>query len=87
MKKTLLILGLFISQFVLSQTDSIKLVKYTPRFRFHDGIYLSHDQIANNNPIPMKRIVSKYNKSDFDFFDKLLAEKSLKYYDQFGMKK
>ncbi len=87
MKKVLFILGIIISQFVYAQTDSIRLVKFTPGFRFKSGLYLSHFQLINNNPIPLKRIVSKYNKTGFDFFDKLLSEKKVAYYDEFGMRK
>lgn len=87
MKKILFIFGIIISQLAFSQADSIKLVKYTPGFRFRDGLYLSHNQFVTNNPIPMKRIVSKYNKSGFDFFDKLLIEEKVYYYDQYGMRK
>ncbi|MFA6403041.1 MAG: hypothetical protein WCX31_15675 [Salinivirgaceae bacterium] len=72
---------------VFSQQDSIKLVKYTSGFRFKDGLYLSHSQLLNNNPIPVKYIISKYNKSDFDFFNKLLNEEKVVYFDQFGIKK
>ncbi len=87
MRKVLFIIGIIISQFLYAQTDSIKLAKYTPGFRFKTGLYLSHHQLINNSPIPLKRIVSKYNKSGFDFFDKLLVEKKVIYYDEFGMRK
>lgn len=63
------------------------MVKFSPGFRFNDGIYLNHGQLVNNDPIPLKRIVSKYNKSSFDFFEKLLSEPEISFYDQFGMKK
>ncbi|HAM98388.1 MAG TPA: hypothetical protein DCQ26_07230 [Marinilabiliales bacterium] len=70
-----------------AQTDSTKLVRFGAGFRFNDGLYLTHSQLINNNPIPLKYIVSKYNKSDFDFFSKLLADKKVTFFDQFGIKK
>ncbi len=72
---------------LMSQTDSIKLVKFGAGFRFNDGLYLTHSQLINNNPIPIKYIVTKYNKSDFDFFSKLLAEDKVTFFDHFGIKK
>ncbi len=87
LRKYLIFIGLFITQLAWSQTDSIRLVKYSPGFRFKDGLYLSHEQLLDNKPIPLKRIVSKYNKSGFDFFDKLLLEDKIRYYDEYGMEK
>jgi len=87
LKNILIVTAIFFVQFVTAQTDSLKLTKYTPGFRFTDGLYLSHQQLVQNSPIPLKRIVSKYNKAGFDFFDKLLIEESVTYYDEFGMRK
>ena len=36
----------------LSGQDKEGMVKYTPDFRFTDGIYLNFDQVKNNRPIP-----------------------------------
>ncbi|MDA3891758.1 MAG: hypothetical protein PF517_08860 [Salinivirgaceae bacterium] len=87
MRHLFIITFILLAKLALSQVDSVKLVKYSPGFRFNDGIYLSHQQLLNNSPIPIKRIVSKYNKAGFDFFDMLLSEEKVTYYDQFGMKK
>ena len=81
-----LIVGLY-SLSSMSQVDSTRLKKYTPGFRFNEGIYLNHDQLLQNEPIPKNRIISNFNPADFDFFDKLLSEKNIMYYDQFGLKK
>jgi len=70
-----------------SQQDSTKLKLYSPGFRFSEGIYLNHEQLLQNQPIPKKRIISNYNPGDFDFFDKILSDKIIAYYDQFGLKK
>lgn len=73
--------------FVSAQVDSVKLVKYSSNFRFNEGLYITHSQLVQNNPIPKNRIISKYNKTDFDFFDKLLKEPTLSYFDEFGLRK
>jgi hypothetical protein len=78
---------LFASQIAFCQQDSVKLVKYSSGFRFKDGLYLTHSQLLNNNPIPINHIISKYNRTDFDFFSKLLSDDKVDYYDQYGLKK
>jgi len=87
LKNIVFIVVLFSSHLLFSQVDSVKLVKYSPGFRFYDGLYITHQQLVDNSPIPLNRIVSNYNKAGFDFFDKLLADEKISYYDQFGMKK
>jgi hypothetical protein len=73
--------------YAYGQTDSVKLVKYGPGFRFSDGIYLDHNQLLNNNPIPKKRIVTEINRTDFDFFSKLINQNKIEYYDEFGIRR
>lgn len=70
-----------------AQVDSIKLVKYSSGFRFNEGLYVRHSQLLHNDPVPKTRIISKYNKSDFDFFDKLLDDNVIVYYDEYGLRK
>lgn len=67
--------------------DTSKRIKYSPRFRFKEGIYVSHWNLANNKPIPKSRIITKFNKNSFDFFEQILGEKNIKYYDDFGIQK
>jgi hypothetical protein len=70
-----------------AQNDSLKLVKLGPGFRFADGLYLNHNQLLNNNPIPKKWIVTNLNRNDFDFFSKLINQDKVEYYDRYGLKK
>jgi hypothetical protein len=72
---------------VFSQSDSIKLsqIKYTPALKFTDGIYLNFNQFRNNSPLPKSKIVTQIKTNDFDFFDKLLNENSLRYFDEMGV--
>jgi len=66
--------------------DSIKLVKYTPDFKFIEGIYLNIEQFKNNTPIPKSFVVSQKGNSDLDFFSSILEEEEISFFDSNGMK-
>ena len=42
---------------ISGQTEGEK-VKYTPDFRFQDGIYLNFDQVKANSPIPKAKLLT-----------------------------
>jgi hypothetical protein len=67
-----------------SQTDSAKLVKYTPEFQFQPGIYLNFNQVRTNNPIQSVRIISNDDPMDFSFYRNLVQNKKIRYFDDFG---
>lgn len=69
-----------------AQTDSLEMIKYTPEFKFRDGVFLNHDQVKNNKPIPKSRILTSVDYSDRDFFNKVLENKTLLFFDHLGMK-
>jgi hypothetical protein len=71
---------------LLAQADSVKMVRYTPDFKFEDGIYLSFGQLKINNPIPKSRLITEVDFEDRDFFELVLQDKYLYFYDQFGMR-
>lgn len=71
---------------VSSQTDSSSLIKYTPDFKFKEGIYLNFDQVRTNTPLPKSRILSTLDYSDPQFFDRILEKDRIYYYDQIGNK-
>ena len=81
---TLALIGLLCGYSALGQTDSVEWVKYTPEYRFTPGIYLSFDQVRNNNPIPAIRIVSNDDPFDFNFYKNLVKNKTIGYFDAFG---
>lgn len=88
MRPLLTILALIaISIGTQAQQDSLNQVKYTPDFRFTDGLYLNFDQVKNNNPIPPARIISRNDPGDFNFFRNLVEEKTISYFDAYGAKK
>jgi len=71
---------------VISQVDSGKLVKYTPDFRFKEGIFVNFEQVKGNQPIPKSRVLTDVSYDDPYFFDRIVEKKKLYYYDNFGIK-
>ncbi|NJK86819.1 MAG: hypothetical protein HC906_13430 [Bacteroidales bacterium] len=66
------------------KTDTSGLVKYTPEFKFKDGIFLNFDQVKNNNPIPKSRIIVDFGYNEPDFFDRILQNKKIYFFDHIG---
>lgn len=62
------------------------MVKYTPDFRFRDGIYLNFDQVKMNNPIPKSKILTSADYNDKDFFKNLLESDKIYFYDNMGIR-
>ena len=62
------------------------MVKYTPDFRFRDGIYLNFEQVKLNSPIPKARILTSTDYNDKEFFKKLLESEKIYYYDGMGVR-
>lgn len=83
---SLLLLIFFLAPAIMAQNDSADLVKYTPDFKFNEGIYLNFGQVRENNPLPKSRIISTVDYSDPDFFDKVLQNQKVYYYDNIGNK-
>jgi hypothetical protein len=87
MKQFLICIAVTICSVNLSfaQDKEVKIVKYSPDFKFKDGIYLSFNQVKVNNPLPASRIVSETPHDDPGFYDKLLTAKKISYFDDFGV--
>ncbi|RLD63518.1 MAG: hypothetical protein DRJ01_03580 [Bacteroidetes bacterium] len=84
---TYLIVCMFINITLLhAQNDTTKLVKYSPNFKFRDGIYLNFLQVKQNRPIPKSKIISNINYHNINFFDKLLLNKKIEYIDKYRLK-
>lgn len=71
---------------VFNQTDSSTLVKYTPDFRFKEGIFVNFEQVKLNKPIPKSRILTDVGYDDPYFFDRVVEKKRIYYYDNNGVK-
>ncbi|MDP4186962.1 MAG: hypothetical protein Q8907_10610 [Bacteroidota bacterium] len=89
MRKIIFFLVLAIStSFVYGQTDTTKTkwVKYSPDFKFEDGLYLNFSQVKQNDPLPVARVITSLDSNSPDFFEGLLRDKSVYYYDDFGVR-
>jgi len=62
------------------------MVRYTPDFRFRDGVYVNFDQVKQNSPIPKARLLTSTDYNDKEFFKKLLESEKIYYYDGMGIR-
>lgn len=62
------------------------MVKYTPEFRFTDGIYLNFDQVKLNSPIPKSKLLTSLDYNDREFFKKILEGDKIYFYDNMGVR-
>ena len=88
-KRLLFILTLFsFTLTALSQplTDTSNMIRHSPEFKFKEGIFLNHQQVRNNDPVPKSRIITSIDYSDRDFFTNVLDNKKLLFFDHYGMK-
>jgi len=87
MRKLIILFYFFnlISLVLWAQKVPEGMVRYSPDFKFNDGIYLGFSQLKNNKPVPVARILSATDHYDPEFFTKLLEEKQIAYFDDFGV--
>jgi hypothetical protein len=72
---------------VFSQPDTTQMVLYTPEFEFTDGIYLNFMQVRNNDPIPKSRLITDVEYQSKDFFEQVLDNRFVYFFDQMGLRK
>lgn len=86
------ILFIIVSGFLFPAFSSIageqqeEKVKYTPDFRFQDGIYLNFEQVKANSPLPKAKILTSADYNDRDFFNKVFASEKIYFYDEMGVR-
>jgi len=80
------IIGSALSIFTVKGQEHEGMVKYTPDFRFKDGIYVNFDQVKSNNPIPKAKLLTSTDYNDKEFFKKLLEAERIYYYDGMGVR-
>jgi len=87
MRSLLFILTWVIALEASAQGDTVRMIMYTPDYRFNEGLFLTFDQVKTNNPLPKTRILTTVDYNDRDFFTTVFSEEPIYYYDDFGMKK
>ena len=78
---------IFVNGGALAQNNSVGKIKYTPDFKFKDGIFLSFEQVKTNDPIPKSKIITTTEYNDEDFFDRVLSDKEVSFYNSLGEKR
>jgi hypothetical protein len=79
------LLGIFELNCLFAQTDSsVNKIRYSPNFKFRDGIYLNFDQVKNNRPIPKSRVLTSVDYNSNTFFDQLTEGNTFTYFDDLG---
>ena len=63
-----------------------EMVKYSPDFDFNEGFYINFDQVKNNSPIPVARIISEHDHTSPEFYNKILDGKKLAFFDTYGVR-
>lgn len=63
------------------QADS---VAYGKNFTLNEGLYLTYSDLRHNWPIPKEKINSKLDKSQLDFYSKLIEEEKITYTERDG---
>src|SRR4030042_5247789 len=74
------------SLFPVTGQEQENMVKFTPDFRFKDGIYLDFEQVKTNNPIPKAKLLTSTDYNDREFFKKLLEAGKIYFYDNMGIR-
>jgi hypothetical protein len=74
------------SEASVSGQEKEGMIKYTPDFKFTDGIYLNFDQVKANSPIPKAKLLTSADYNDRDFFNKVFSSDRIYYYDEMGVR-
>lgn len=86
MKCTFILLLMAFYSLAAFPQDSLNMIRYTPEFRFKEGIFLGFDQVKQNNPIPKSSIITTVAYDAPDFFERVLSEKKIQVFDNLGTK-
>lgn len=92
MKSILPVLGLLIGlmplQILIAQeAEEVALVRYSPDYKFTDGLYLNIDYLRKNDPIPLARIVTDLGSYNKDFINEMYSSAKIIVYDDYSIKR
>ena len=84
-KAQLALFLLLIFKVAFSQpADMSGQTKYSPEFKFKEGVFVNFDQVKINAPILKSRIITQVAYDDPDFFELILKEKKIQLFDELG---
>lgn len=75
---------MFYSGISEGQTDTSGKVRYSPAYQFKNGLFITFDQVLQNNPMPFERIISG-DKNNDNWLDFVLKLKQIVYLDDYGV--
>jgi len=84
--------GIFILTFtflainLIGQDTEREMVEFTPDFRFNDGIFLTFEQVKNNDPISKAKILTSADYNARDFFKQVFENDEIYFYDAMGIR-
>jgi hypothetical protein len=70
----------------LPAQETKEMIKFTPDFRFNDGIYVNFEQVKINQPIPKAKLLTSVDYNDREFFKKLMEMDKMYFYDEMGVR-
>jgi len=83
-----LLIGLMPLQVLSAQeTEDVKMIRYSPDFKFKDGLYLNIDYVRNNDPIPLARIVTDLGSYNKDFIKEMYSNAKIILYDDYSIER
>ena len=76
----------FLSVNLAGQDNERQMVEFTPDFRFNDGIFMTFEQVRENNPISKAKILTSADYNDRDFFKQVFENDEVYFYDAMGIR-
>ena len=92
MKSMLPLLGLLIflmpfQVLIAQETEETAMIRYSPEFKFKDGLYLKVEDVKTNDPIPLARIVTDLGSYNKDFVAEMIGSEKIILYDDYGIQR
>ncbi len=92
MKSMLPLLGLLIflmplQLLIAQETEDTLMIRYSPEFKFKDGLYLKIEDVKTNDPIPLARIVTDLGSYNKDFVAEMIGSEKIILYDDYGIQR
>lgn len=86
MKHLFIIFFIFVALQLNAQSDSSHLIKYTPNFRFQEGIFIDFEQVKANNPLQKSKIIADKDYNSKKFIEHVVSNEEIAFYDNNGIK-